>query len=180
MAQVHKTYPFGFNLADHAIWYSHRCDNHTHFIAVDIDEGIEGILITLAESMENCQPEKWKDREGYEHSHDEIENAVKNASIELDSGDLRKEWRELQFAKHRHKVWGGHVPALMLHPTEDPRKWEMMVTDEMGNPKFYPVRQEVVEGLPDPREVGAKKDPIRGWKVDKRSKAYRLHRKHIR
>ena len=52
MAQVHKAYPFGFNLADHAIWYSHRCDNHTHFIAADVDEGIEGILITLAESME--------------------------------------------------------------------------------------------------------------------------------
>ena len=180
MANIPHEYPLGFNLADYSMWYAHHCANHIHHIAVDIDEGIEGILIHLADSMEICSPEKWDGREGYGHTHNEIEDAVKQASIKLDTSDLRKEWRDLRLATHRHHIWGGTAPALMLHPTEDPRKWEMMVTDEMGNPKFYPVRPEVVEGLPDPREIGAKKDSIRGWKVDRRRKPHRLHRKHIR
>jgi hypothetical protein len=180
MARAMDQYPLGFNLADHAVWYTHFGHNHNHYIAADVEEGIEGLLILLAEAMESCQPEKWKDREGYEHSHDEIQDAVKAAAKELATIDLHKEWRDLQLAKKRFAIWGKQAPSLLLQPTEDPNKWEMMVTDEQGRPKFYPVRPDVVEGLPDPREIGAKRDPIRGWKVDRRRKPYRLHRKHLR
>ena len=146
-------------------------DGHSHQVFADrIIDGIEGGADMLAESVANCSPER-HDGHGRQHTHDEIEQAYKEAVRQFLTRNVVEEFVELRHKILMYQKWGGHMPGFMVMPSnKDPEKWQVMKPDDQGNPVLYDVQGNPME-LPDPRDTGARADDAMGWKYARRRQA---------
>lgn len=132
---------------------------------------IEEYADELAEGVRRCSKDRHKGH-GQAHPPDAPELAFHTAIRQLFTFDYEKEWQEMLQRERAYKKWGGPVPAAVILPSYDnPKDWEMLVTDAEGNPYMYPVKRNVLD-IPAPNQVGAR--PNRegiGWTAKRRWKA---------
>jgi hypothetical protein len=117
------------------------------------------------------------------------QKAFESAKIQLLSRDYNGEWAELLQRIKLHKMWGGPVPAAVLLPDDEGKKWEMMVTDKNGMPHKYEISQKNVgagEELPLPNRDTARKGRF-GWdykptpqQAANNRQTRRMHRARVR
>ena len=143
-------------------------EGHSHQVFADRrSDGIEGGADMLAESVANCSPDK-HDGHGRHHSHEDIENAYKEAIKQFLTRDVVEDFVQIRHKILMYQKWGGHMPGFMVMPNaEDPNKWQAMAPDEEGNPVLYDLKGNPMD-LADPRETKARPDDTMGWKYARR------------
>lgn len=144
------------------LYAEYQCvGSHAHSFSGHLElDGIEGTAEGLAEAVAICNEDRHNGH-GKMHPRSDVENAYHQGVAQLLTNDAELRYQELRHNIAMHEKWGGPMPALVMMPdNDDPAKWNMIVTDQQGNPHMVPVPN---PGMPDPREVGARPDPILGW-----------------
>lgn len=139
---------------------------HAHSVDWDISEGgIEEAAIKLGEAIGLCNQDR-HDGHGHAHAAWEADAAFLAAFEQLKAGEANREYKRLLHKIRLHQQWGGPVPEAVIMPgNKNPEDWEIWVTDhQTGMP--VPYRALGID-LPDPRELGARRNPIGGWTFPK-------------
>jgi hypothetical protein len=172
LADLPKELPF--------LWAEYDCKDgsgHTHCVGGDIfEDGIEGTAELLASAVEHCEGhvDKYGISHAFPHPEEEVQNAYHIAVATLLTDSAQRVYAELRQRIARYEKWGGHVPeAIMMPSKDDPNKWDMIVVDpRTAEPHYVEMDQSVMREMPDPREFGAKPDPVAGWKMPRRRKKH--------
>jgi hypothetical protein len=145
------------------LYAEYQCvGSHAHSFCGDRQmDGIEGTAEGLAEAVAACNEDRHNGH-GATHPRSDVENAYHQAVAQLLTSDAEFRYQELRRNIANFQKWGGPMPAMVMMPDgDDPKKWNMIVTDQHGDPHMVPMAN---PGMPDPREMGAQPNPILGWR----------------
>jgi len=137
-------------------YYDEHGNSHDHlFMAGDGTPGgnillcggsIEEVGEGLADAVRICHRDRHKGK-GFEHTNDDVIEAYRTAIEQTQARRPDQEHAFMVWKQYVYKKWGGHMPALLMLPTED--EWKLMIPDEHGDPVFHDMDQSAVEGVPE-------------------------------
>ena len=161
---------------DDVFYMEYPFESHMHVMMWPTDDGVEGAAQAFAEAIAKCHPSRHNGH-GRVHDRNLIDDAYRSALTQCLTRDVNAEYQEVRRSMRAAARWGGPVPDAVLMPNaEDPGgKWDMIVTDDEGEPYMYKMRKGVLDDVvPDVRTMGAKPTEL-GWKYA-RNQASRLKR----
>ena len=142
--------------------------DHMHVMLWPSDEGVETAAQAFAETCANCSEDRHNGH-GRTHDSEDVDDAYRAAILQGLTRNVDGEYQELLQKMRAAAKWGGPVPKAVLTPnTDNPTgKWDLLVTDDEGEPWFHKIRDGVLDDvMPDPRTIDANPSDI-GWKIAK-------------
>ena len=110
---------------------------------------IEEFATELAEAVEGCNEERHGGR-GKTHSHLNVQDAFREAQLQLTLRDYDSEWTAFQQAVKERRLWGGPVPKSVVFYDADKRPLVAIKDEKTGMPVFYKPRKGMIEELLTP------------------------------
>jgi hypothetical protein len=150
-------------------WPQGWSHGHNHFGSRD--ESLETVAEGLSQGILDCNESKHNGH-GRSHSNGDAQDAYFDAIAQLINHEDEKAYQELLKKIAHYQMWGGPPPEMVLMPSKsDPGNWQAIVKHpETGEAHLYDTRTNDF-GMPDPRELGMKKNPLGpGWVGGKKRK----------
>ena len=160
-------------------YVTYQFETHGHTVKIGDNEGyndlahggsgIEEVAEELVEAVARCHPGR-HDGHGKVHGEEHYEGAFKAAVRQLLTVAYDKQHAHARWLERMYKIWGGHIPAVVVIPNEnDMREWNVVIPDHLGGANVYPIDRNVLKDVvPSPGDVPGIEKAEYGWKSPRR------------
>jgi hypothetical protein len=145
---------------------------------------IEDAVLDAYDTVKGCHEGKIPCRKhgyhGETHDMAAIDESITAQVIEQLNTNFDEMRLDAYYAQWGYKIWGGHVPAGLIMPTEGGREWQMLyvrakdprrlatvaqvpLTVEDFMPEWHAVSQSAMAELPLPDDLDAQKNKLIGF-----------------